>query len=45
MTYVHVSRLNNLDTLFVMSSFSFIFRTPFETIIHEDIEWLSLDTA
>lgn len=27
-----------------MSSF-FIFRTPFETILHEEIDWLSLDTA
>jgi F0F1-type ATP synthase epsilon subunit len=28
-----------------MSTFSFIFRTPFETLVQEDIEWLSLDIA
>lgn len=28
-----------------MSTFSFIFRTPFETLVQKDIEWLSLDTA
>jgi F0F1-type ATP synthase epsilon subunit len=28
-----------------MKSFSFTFRTPFETIVQENIEWVSLDTA